>query len=69
MADVLRRPRTLDQLDAILEASELDENRSSADGVGSGRLPAHKGVVDGAVGSAGRSCGARLMTALTVSSR
>jgi hypothetical protein len=30
--------------------------------------PAHQGVADDAVGSAGRSCGARLMTALTVSS-
>jgi hypothetical protein len=39
MAAVLRRPRTLDQLDAILEAIEVDEDRSSADAVGSGRLP------------------------------
>jgi hypothetical protein len=31
--------------------------------------PAHEGVADGAVGSAGRSRGARLMTELTVSSR
>jgi hypothetical protein len=69
MAAVLRRPRALDQLDAILEAIEIDEDRSSADAVGSGRLPAHQGVADGAVGSAGRSRRARLMTALTVSSR
>jgi hypothetical protein len=39
MAAVLRRPRALDQLDAMVEAIELDEDRSSADAVGSGRLP------------------------------
>ena len=39
MAAVLRRPRALDQLDAILEAIEVDEEPSSADAVGSGRLP------------------------------
>jgi hypothetical protein len=39
MTAVLRRPRTLDQLDAMVEASELDEDRSSADAVGSGHLP------------------------------
>ena len=55
MAAVLRRPRALDQLDAMVEAIEVDEDRSSADAVGSGRLPALEGVVDGAVGSAGRS--------------
>jgi hypothetical protein len=54
MAAVLRRPRALDQLHAILEAIEVDEDRSSADAAGSGRLPAHEGVADGAVGSAGR---------------
>jgi hypothetical protein len=69
MAAVLCRPRALDQLDAMVEAIEIDEDRSSADAVGSGRLPAHEGVADGAVGSAGRSRGARLMTALTFSSR
>jgi hypothetical protein len=52
----------------MVEAIEVDEDRSSADAVGSGRLPAHEGVADGAVGSAGRSRGARLMTALAVSS-
>jgi hypothetical protein len=39
MAAVLRRPRALDQLHAMVEAIEVDEDRSSADAVGSGRLP------------------------------
>jgi hypothetical protein len=69
MAAVLRRPRALDQLDAMVEAIELDEDRSSADAVGSVASPAHEGVADDAVGSAGRSRGARLTTELTVSSR
>ena len=33
MAAVLRRPRALDQLDAMVEAIEVDEDRSSADAV------------------------------------
>jgi hypothetical protein len=68
MAAVLRRPRALDQLDAILEASEIDEDRRAPT-----RLAAvasrHTKASLGAVGSAGRSRRARLMTALTVSSR
>jgi hypothetical protein len=39
MAAVLRRPRALDQLDAMVEAIEIDKDHSSADAVGSGRLP------------------------------
>jgi hypothetical protein len=53
MAAVLRRPRALDQLDAILEAIEIEEARSSADAVGSGRLPGTRRCRYGAVGSAG----------------
>jgi hypothetical protein len=33
MAAVLRRPRALDQLDTMVEAIEVDEDRSSADAV------------------------------------
>jgi hypothetical protein len=38
MAAVLRR-RALDQLHAMVEAIKIDEDRSSADAVGSGCLP------------------------------
>jgi AcrR family transcriptional regulator len=69
MAAVLRRPHALDQLHAMVEASRSTRVAPAPTRLAAVASPAHEGVADDAVGSAGRSRGARLMTALAFSSR